>query len=160
MFTSMNCVLPSTSVLLLKFAGLLDCIVSWTHRQNLHKSCGEPPFSDSSFRWPVVAFMIFQALRMFFLNPKTPRVVAVRRCPYFFGKTEVFSFQKIKRWLLDGAIFHCKKKRKEIFSPEALLATHYGVIYLLAVFGYISWQAATREENILKVAQTCSWMNI
>lgn len=29
---------------------------------------------------------------------------------------------------------------------EALLATHYGIIYLLAVFGCISWQTATRKD--------------
>lgn len=34
---------------------------------------------------------------------------------------------------------------------EALLATHYGIIYLLAVFGYISCQTATRKKFV-KVA--------
>ena len=34
---------------------------------------------------------------------------------------------------------------------EALLATHYGIIYLLAVFGYISCQTATRK----RVCESC-----
>lgn len=63
-----------------------------------------------------------------------------------FAAYGVATIQQVAFWYF--SVRRCKSKNQEnqaqdftiLVLTEALLATHYGVIYLLAVFGCISWQ--------------------